>query len=233
MSLVDAEAILAEYNRRPEGAGRRIARAGLGRRLDGGNVASLVSQPPSAAAAASTAHDTDAAMKWMESRIDALAAEVATENKPSSVLPSARRGGRSKLVTPRVRSNSTDSVDGSVAELIQLETRARDVTAKLRAEQRAIAALREQLPAAGSDDGGEAAAQSSASDADQLEQQQQQQQQQPPRPLASVRNVPGTSGAPSARGVVSVRPSARSDTSASDLADATARRAAALQRQLP
>ena len=235
--MLDAEAILAEY-RRPQDSGRRIERAGLGRRLDGGNVSANPSQIPTAA---SSAHDTDAAMKWMESRIDALAAEVAAENKPSA-LQSARRGGRGKMVTPRIRgdhpggtASAAPASDGHIAELMQLEAKSRAVASRLRTERRAVELLREQLQRAGLEQDGDvlvtvvdgnvgAARQESALD---------QRRVGPSGGAGGIACGGGASGGHSARAVIAVRPSQAGATSASDLSDATARRAASLQRQIP
>ena len=69
---VDIDAVLAEFARHPTPKAPR----GGGRRLDG-------------AAPSSDATDTDAAMKWMEARIDALAKEVASA--PSAAPPTAQK----------------------------------------------------------------------------------------------------------------------------------------------
>ena len=129
MPGVDADAILAEFARHSTPKAPRG-----GRRLDG--------------AAVPTSHDvdTDAAMKWMEARIDALAVEVAAA--PSAAAPSARRGAPSSS-----RSRPAPATGGSdIAALAQLEASMRQVNGALQAAQVRAARLREALSRAGVDD---------------------------------------------------------------------------------
>ena len=126
MLNIDADAVLAEFARHPTPKGPRG-----GRRLDG----------------AVHDTDTDAAMKWMEARIDALAVEVAAA--PSAAAPSARRAG-----PPSSRPRPAPAAGGGdIAALAQLETSMRQVTTALHAAQAQAAKLREALARAGIDAG--------------------------------------------------------------------------------
>lgn len=186
MQNVDADAILAEFARHPT---PRAPRGG--RRLDGAAVPS------------SHAADTDAAMKWMEARIDALAVEAAPSAAPAQ--PSARRGGPSA----RARAPPPDG-GADIVALAQLEAQTRQVSAAVQAAQERALQLRARLERAGIDDGAIGRARQPA----------------PAAPAAA----PATVAVRSRRGS---KERGGAATSASELADAAGRRAGMLRRQLP
>ena len=147
---MDADAVLAQYQRAKAQAAGPRQRPVVGRRLDEASNAPVPSRASS---------DTDAAMRWMESKLDALTADVAAAPALENPLPSARRNGL------RGRRESRSSGVGSsaiasqppqppqppqpLAQLAELEAATREQTSRLRAERAHVAGLREQLRAAG------------------------------------------------------------------------------------
>ena len=81
---MDADAVLAQYQRAKAQAAGPRQRPVVGRRLDEASNAPVPSRASS---------DTDAAMRWMESKLDALTADVAAAPALENPLPSARRNG--------------------------------------------------------------------------------------------------------------------------------------------
>jgi hypothetical protein len=199
--MADVEAVLAEFRRE-----NRAHAGGAGRRLG----ADAKSRGPSA----STANDTDAALRWMESRVDALAAEVAATDRP---LPSARRRSCDDILpTPRVRTDASRE-NGRLSELAQLEARSREQSSKLRSERARVAAMRERLRREGVDDSAVGPAQYA--------------EQLPPPPPRSAVVVRPAKAIGTGRG--SGGGGGRTTTSACELAEAASRRAHVLRRQLP
>lgn len=196
ISMVDA--LLAEHNR-PLGSGRRASAAGgLGRRLQD-------AIPPSCDA-------VDAAVAWMESRIDALAADVAAAPSSEQPGPGVRAG-----VAPRrsarggVGTRHDDGGD-SIGELARLEREAKEMGARVQCDRGRVAALRKQLDAAGV-----------------------------ASCVAATERAPGATSnrappaAPASLAAVVVRPGrgGAAGTSIAELREAAARRAVALRRALP
>ena len=145
---MDAEAVLAQYQRAKAAlAGPSQRRPPVsGRRLD---------EAPNNAAPSRASADTEAAMKWMESRLDALAAEVAAApSAERSALPSGRRASRDPAAQRGRPHAGRPPPSGSGAptqltQLAELEAASREQASRLRAECEHVAALRERLRAFG------------------------------------------------------------------------------------
>ena len=195
---IDADAILAEFAARhptPKGA-----KNGGGRRLDGCAVPSCDSR------------DTEAAMRWMEARIDALSIEVDKPEIPSTDVPqpSARRMNPVARARPSARGAQPDFSGGGneLGELAQLEATRRQLSSALQVQRQRVLALRARLVGAGVDE-----------------------------TLVDRKSPIAFDGEPTTtRETVAVRPrryAGAEGTSSYELAEATARRAGVLRRQVP